>query len=514
MMGVQSLGPLAPRRVAEHAVSPRPVSDGDDFVGAVPAHQMHPESEPAAAPSSLAASSELEREAWVVLMSVGGLGPVSFAALLRAFGTARAVLEAASGPDGPTRLLRALADSAADLSAADNQEADGAVFDACVTQSADGFPGDPSAGRSANRRRPSIGRELATRICDAVADGPGVVERMRSLGLTAVILEEPAYPGRLREVELPPPLLYLQGSASALACLDSVAVVGTRWPTDKGRLIAGWIGSALARAGAVVVSGLAVGIDGAAHAAVVAEGGRTVAVLGGGHARLFPRAHARLAERIVDGGGAVVSEHPPDTQPSRGTFPRRNRLVSGLSDATVVVEAGVRSGALITAGWALEQGRECFLVPGALDSPASAGCHAFLRSFPGQARIVAGVAELIEDLEIGRRASSGTGEPVGDAAEPELDRALGPIRARTGNAPESHMARPGRAAVLATLGPVERVLAAELARGAATADQLAARTSLASAAVLSALTLLELRGFVSGAYGRYSPAGPLATWSA
>jgi DNA processing protein len=304
-------------------------------------------------------------------------------------------------------------------------------------------------------------------------------------------------------VELPPPLLYLRGEAAAMSASDAVAVVGTRWPTDKGRLIAGWIGSALARAGAVVVSGLAVGIDGAAHASVVAEGGRTVAVLGGGHAHLFPKAHERLAEAIIRSGGAVVSEHAPDTSPSRGTFPRRNRLVSGLSDATVVVEAGVRSGALITAGWALEQGRECFLVPGAFDSPASAGCHAFLRSFPGQARLVSGVAELIEDLEIGAHGH----EPDDRVPRPA------PAGERSGSSPAASVAGAGRSATIATLGPVERALAEQLAGGPATADQLAARTSLASAAVLSALTLLELRGLVTAAYGRYSPAGALASWS-
>ena len=233
------------------------------------------------------------------------------------------------------------------------------------------------------------------------------------------------------------------------------------------------------------------------------EGGTTVAVLGGGHARLFPKAHERLAEAIVDAGGAVVSELPPDTSPSRGTFPRRNRLVSGLSDATVVVEAGRRSGALITAGWALEQGRECFLVPGPFDSPTSAGCHAFLRSFPGQARVVSGIAELMEDLELDVRPRSTPGSAEGGSQ----GRTYQPASVTT-----SSMPRDGRAAVIASLGPVERSLAEELARGPATADQLADRNSLPVAAVLSALTLLELRGLAIAAFGRYSPAGPLAGW--
>src|SRR6185369_9089659 len=115
-------------------------------------------------------------------------------------------------------------------------------------------------------------------------------------------------------------------------------------------------------------------------------GGTTVAVIGGGHAHLSPRRHDRLADAIVAGGGAVISEHAPDIEPTHGTFPRRNRIISGASDATVVVEAPARSGALITASWALEQGRPCYLVPGSIDAPASAGCLAFLREFGPEAQ--------------------------------------------------------------------------------------------------------------------------------
>lgn len=438
----------------------------------------------------------LERDAWVDLLSVPGLGPVSFGALLTAFGSARAVLHAAVAPGGPERLLQAMADVAEDRAHEDSE---------APLDEPGGSTGDPVlSGRLPPRGRSVIGMELAGRICEAAASDGTASRQVRALGLTVVTLEEEAYPDRLRRVDLPPPLLYVRGSTAALAAEASVAVVGTRRPTDKGRLIAAWIGSAIARAGGVVVSGLAVGIDGAAHAAVVAEGGPTVAVLGGGHARLFPRAHERLADAIVESGGAVVSELGPQVCPSRGTFPRRNRLVSGLSDATVVVEAGRRSGALITAGWALEQGRECFVVPGAFDSPASAGCHAFLRSYPGQARVVCGIAELIEDLELDR--VSGASVSASDPASPSP-------AANLRFTPNSSPPGAGRAAVIASLGPVERVLAQELSRGPATADQLSLRTSLAAAAVLSALTLLELRGLATGAYGRYSPAGPLAGWS-
>jgi DNA processing protein len=231
------------------------------------------------------------------------------------------------------------------------------------------------------------------------------------------------------------------------------------------------------------VSGLAVGIDGAAHAAVVAEGGITVAVLGSGHDRLFPPGHRRLADAILASGGAIVSELPPEVEPTAGTFPRRNRVISGLADATVVVEAGARSGALLTANWALEQGRDCFVVPGSIDSPTSAGCLAYLREFPGQARIVAGVPQLLEDLGL-----VDLPDPLdGSALEPPV------------------------AAVLVELGEGARRVAAALVHGLTTVDEVVAATTLPIAAVLGALTLLEGRGLAVGSYGRYRPAGRLAS---
>jgi DNA processing protein len=409
---------------------------------------------------------QTERDAWVALLTVPGLGPVTFASLLEAFGSAAAVLDLVSQPDGAARLREGVADHSA---------------------------GEATLARPASR----LGDDLARRIRDHAGDATGILEQVRSLGLAVVSVDDPDYPERLRRVDMPPPLLFVRGSVGALTAAHAVAVVGTRWPTDKGRQIAAWIGSSLARAGAVVVSGLAVGIDGVAHAAVVSEGLATAAVLGGGHARLFPKAHERLADAIVTAGGAVVAELPPQTPATRGTFPRRNRLVSGLSDATVVVEAGVRSGALITAGWALEQGRECFLVPGPMDAPTSAGCHAFLRGFPTQTRLVCGIPELLEDLGLDGQGSGSTGANGSSGTGPA---------ARPGSAAPVA----GPAAVLASLGPVERLLAELLIAGPATADELARGSSLAGAALLSALTLLELRGLVTSSYGRYRPAGMLA----
>jgi DNA processing protein len=374
-----------------------------------------------------------ERDAWVVLASVEGLGPVGLGSLLRRFGNGRAILEVAGGTNGALRLVD---------------------------------PVDPIR---------FVDDIVAARIVTAAADPEAILGRVREAGVTVLTLEHEAFPRRLLAIELPPHLLFVRGDPAALERAHAVAVVGTRRPSELGRRIAARIAAALADAGAAVVSGLATGIDGAAHAACVAAGVPTVAVLGSGHARLFPRAHAGLADGIVAGGGAVVSEFHPDLQATRGTFPRRNRLISGLADATVVVEAPLRSGALITASWALEQGRPCFVVPGPLDAPTSAGCLAFLREYEGLAQIVATIPDLIADLGL-------LGTNVG-----------GP-----------------RTAADVELGLVERALVGALARGATTTDELARATGQPVATILGALTLLEMRGLVSVAYGRHRLAGRLA----
>jgi hypothetical protein len=186
------------------------------------------------------------------------------------------------------------------------------------------------------------------------------------------------------------------------------------------------------------------------------------------------------------------------------------------------MEAGRNSGALITAGWALEQGRECFLVPGPLDAPTSEGCHAFLRSFPGQTRVVCGIPELMEDLGLVPEGEQPGGSPGGHNGPPQGVTGGGPDNSparRVTGAAQMRPGRPGPAApgagveaVLAVLAPVERSVAELLTGGPATADDLAVQSGLTGAAILSALTLLELRGLVVGSYGRYMPAGALARW--
>jgi DNA processing protein len=377
-----------------------------------------------------------ERAAWVVLAGAHGVGPVSFGRLRLVFGSAAAVLRAAGEPGAIRRLVEASA-----------------------------APDAP----------PALTPDAAATIVAAAAEPERALAAVRRSGVAVVTLEDAAYPARLRQIELPPPVLFVRGAVEALSPPRSVAVVGTRRPTPVGRATAGRIAEAVGGHGATVVSGLAYGIDAAAHHAAVRRGRPTVAVIGGGHEHLYPAGHRVMAADIVAAGGAVVSEFAPDTRPTRGTFPRRNRIISGLADATVVVEAGARSGALTTAAWALEQGRGLFLVPGRLDDPAVAGSLAFLREAGPEARVVAGIAELVEDL--GLAPATGRPEPV---------------------------------ARLDGLGPSATAVAQALVRGAATPDALAEATGLPGAALLAALTQLELRGLAVEVLGHYQPAGALA----
>lgn len=396
-----------------------------------------------------------DRDALAVIASVDGVGPIILERLLGALGGANEILDVARGRTGVDDLR--------------------------------------AASRDPDRPEIVMTSSAAEALAVTARQTDAVLESMRAAGVRALTLDDAGYPRRLRQIELPPRVLFVRGSVASLEAGSSVAVVGTRRPTDAGRRTAARIGAALSRAGSLVVSGLAVGIDGAAHAAAVAEDGLTVAVIGGGHDRLFPRVHDRLAAAIVDGGGAVVSEHAPGTRPTRGTFPRRNRIISGLADAVIVVEAGAISGALLTASWALEQGRECFLVPGTIDAPQSAGCLAWLRDYAGAARIVAGIPQLLEDL--GLSAS---------AAFPA------PARRSVLVPPSRPLRRPSAAARVAELSAREARVAQGLVMGAATADELVAVTELPIAAVLAGLTALEAAGLAVGAYGRYRPAGYLS----
>ncbi len=223
----------------------------------------------------------------------------------------------------------------------------------------------------------------------------GEMERLGAAGVQLFNWHHPGYPPRLKETADPPPVLYVKGG---IVSDDerSVAVVGTRNPTAYGREAAAALTADLARRGITIVSGLALGIDGVAHRAALEHNGRTIAVVANGLDIIYPREHARLSQQIQE-RGAVVSEHPLGVRPDARSFPRRNRLISGMSLGTLVVEAGEGSGAFWTVRHALDQNREVFCVPGSIFSPASVGTNRLIQE---GAKLVSNYTDVLEELNL------------------------------------------------------------------------------------------------------------------
>jgi len=303
-----------------------------------------------------------------------------------------------------------------------------------------------------------------------------------------VTIDDPAYPPLLREIPDPPLVLYVRGDPGALSA-PQLAVVGSRNPTEGGRRTARAFAAELAAAGLAVTSGLATGIDGAAHEGALAGGGRTVAVAGTGLDRVYPARHRELAERIA-AAGALVSELPTGVPPLPAHFPRRNRIVSGLCVGTLVVEASLRSGSLITARLAAEQGREVYAIPGSIHSPLARGCHRLIRQGATLVESAGDVlVELAPLLGLATAAAPRNPTPPGTRPEPSQQRLL----------------------ELMGFDPVSP-------------DELVERSGLPAGEVTAGLLLLELGGWVScAAGGRYcrlsgpadppSAAAPCATGS-
>jgi DNA processing protein len=266
---------------------------------------------------------------------------------------------------------------------------------------------------------------------------------------------DPGFPELLARIPDPPPSLWLRGDADVeVLAAPAVAIVGARACSGYGRSVARMLATEASRAGAVVVSGLARGIDGEAHRGALAADARTIAVLGCGVDRDYPAAHAGLARSIVESGGLVVSEYEPGVEPAPWRFPARNRIIAGLARATVVVEARERSGALITADFALEDGREVLAVPGEITSALSAGANGLLRQGATPVTCAADVLEAI-----------------GLEARPNVP---------------SLPSAPGATAILEAL-----------ASGLGTPDELARATSLPAGVVAATLMELELAGAVT-----------------
>ena len=266
------------------------------------------------------------------------------------------------------------------------------------------FEGDMSAAWTAparDLRAAGVGRAVAQSIVSAreTSSPDQELSRLSDAGVAAINWHDPAYPQRLKETDDAPPVLYLRGTLPA-ADAPSIAVVGTRRPTDYGCRVTADLCSSLAAHGVVVVSGLALGIDACAHKSTVDVGGMTVAVMGNGLDTVYPRENLRLAERIVADGGAIIGEFPIGIRPEASNFPRRNRIISGMTLGTLVTEAGETSGTRWTVYHALEQNREIFCVPGSVYSESSRLTNRLIRE---GAKLVCNVNDIL--VEIGLETS-------------------------------------------------------------------------------------------------------------
>ncbi len=282
-------------------------------------------------------------------------------------------------------------------------------------------------------------------------------------------LTDPLYPPLLREIAQPPPLLFVHGEPRLLS-LPQLAVVGSRNPSRGGKDNAFEFARHLATAGIPITSGLALGVDAAAHEGALAAGGVTVAVVGTGLDRVYPARHRDLAHRISQ-QGALVSELPIGTGARPENFPRRNRIISGLSLGTLVVEASLRSGSLITARYAVEQGREVFAIPGSIHNPLAKGCHALIRQ---GAKLVETASDILDELP-----------------PPELPALTPASEADTGSTP---MAGP-------ELDDDYRRVLDALGYDPTPLDVILERTQLTTATVSSILLVLELEGYVTACAG-------------
>lgn len=203
-----------------------------------------------------------------------------------------------------------------------------------------------------------------------------------------------AYPMLLKQISNPPPLLFVEGDADILSHAQ-LAMVGSRNPTPMGSEMAFQFARYLVGKRLVITSGLAIGIDGASHRGALTGGGRTIGVIGSGLDKIYPSTHINLAKQMIDNGGALVSEFPMGTSPRREFFPRRNRLISGLSMGVLVVEAALNSGSLITAKYAVDQGREVFAIPGSPHNPLAKGCHQLIKE---GAKLVEEAEDILQEL--------------------------------------------------------------------------------------------------------------------
>jgi DNA processing protein len=320
-----------------------------------------------------------------------------------------------------------------------------------------------TASPSELREVPGVGVKIGRAIAEARAnsEAAALIEECRRNSIALAMPSQPEYPRPLKEIVDPPGVLFIRGQILPRDAL-AIAIVGSRHATHYGQIQAERLASGLARAGLTVVSGLARGVDAAAHRGALAAGGRTIAVLGSGVLNIYPPEHGDLASGVL-AQGALISEMSPKSAPFSGAFPQRNRIISGMSLGVIVVEASLQSGALITARHAMEQGREVFAVPGRVDSRTSQGCHRLIRD---GAKLVESIDDVLEELgPLVEAAPSPTGQPIHHPAE-------------------------------LSLNEIEQQVLATMASEPATIDQVIVASGLSAAQVLSTLSVLEMRRLV------------------
>lgn len=294
------------------------------------------------------------------------------------------------------------------------------------------------------------------------------LEALQKINATVLTLDHPAYPSLLKEIFAPPPVLFVRGQLTSLD-RRGIGIVGTRRPTTYGKNVSRFLAEDLARAGVITMSGMARGVDTAAHTACLDTEMPTVAVFGCGIDRVYPAENKALAERII-ACGAVISEFPPGTRPEPYNFPRRNRIISGLSSGVVVIESAKRGGALITAHYALQQNREVFAVPGSIFSDQSIGTHELLKS---GATPVRNAQDILENIQLFQ---TGSVAPRSVVSETDLSELL-------------H-------------GDEKKVYGAITGEGIRL-DSLADTTSIGPPTLMTVLLNLELRGFIQQKAGNH-----------
>lgn len=320
-----------------------------------------------------------------------------------------------------------------------------------------------AAPASQLREVQGIGAKLSQTVARARSeiDVEAQLELARRHGVTLVAHADDMYPRVLREIHDPPGVLYVRGEFKPQDAM-SIGIVGSRHATQYGLMVAERLASSLARAGLTIASGLARGVDAAAHKGAIAAGGRTIAVLGSGLLNIYPPEHVKLADEVA-AGGALVSEAPLEAAPLSGSFPQRNRIISGISLGIIVVEASLHSGALITARHAMEQGREVFAVPGRVDNRMSHGCHRLLRD---GAKLVETADDVLEELgPLVEAAPKADGQVVHHPAE-------------------------------LLLNEIEQQVLAAVDSSATTIDQVVAASGLPTPQVLATLSALEMRRLI------------------